>query len=192
MRAPGAHALLDGIHRFTDPDYAALTLRMSTGEDPADVFDALYERGQVVIHPTHVERTQAVATVDGLVIADTRDQVAALNAAIRDHRRARSAPPAGPPVTTRAGETVAAGDLVATRRNHPDLGVANRDRWTITTVEHDGSLMVHGRRGTRHLPADYVHHYVELAYATTVHGAQGDTVPDAHFLLDDATGAAAA
>ena len=34
--------------------------------------------------------------------------------------------------------------------------------------------------------------HLELAYATTVHGAQGDTVPDAHFVLDDATGAAAA
>ncbi len=191
--APDAHVLLDGIHRFTDPGYAALTLHMRTGQDPAGVFDALYERGQVVIHPSHVERTQALADADGLVIADTRDQVAALNAAIRDHRRTHGAsPPPGPAVTTRAGETVAAGDLVATRRNHPDLGVANRDRWTITTVKNDGSLMVHGRRGTRHLPADYVQHHVELAYATTVHGAQGDTVKSAHFLLDETTGAAAA
>ena len=189
---PDAHVLLDGIHRFTDPDYAALTLHMRTGHNPAEVFDALYERGQVVIHPTHVERTAALTRADGLVIADTRDQVAALNAAIRDHRRTQGTPPPGLAVTTRAGETVAAGDLVATRRNHPDLGVANRDRWTITTVKDDGSLTVHGRRGTRHLPADYVQDHVELAYATTVHGAQGDTVPEAHFLLDDATGAAAA
>ena len=189
---PGAHVLLDGIHRFTDPDYAALTLHMRTGHNHADVFDALYERGQVVIHPTDVQRTHALATADGLVIADTRDQVAALNAAIRDHRRTHESPPTGPAVTTRAGETVAAGDLVATRRNHPDLGVANRDRWTITTVKNDGSLIVHGRRGTRHLPADYVHDHVELAYATTVHGAQGETVPAAHFLLDETTGAAAA
>ena len=190
--APEAHLLLDGIHRFTDPDYAALTLLMRTGTRPAEVFDALYERGQVVIHPSDVERTQALAHAEGLVVADTRDQVAALNAAIRDHRRTHGTPPSGPAVTTRAGETVAAGDLVATRRNNPDLGVANRDRWTVTAAKHDGSLMVHGRRGTRHLPADYVHDHVELAYATTVHGAQGDTVPAAHFLLDETTGAAAA
>ncbi|MEO7069104.1 MAG: MobF family relaxase [Nostocoides sp.] len=190
--APGAHVLLDGIHRFTDPDYAALTLLMRTGTRSAEVFDALYERGQVVIHPSHVERTAALAHADGLVIADTREQVAALNAAIRDDRRTDTRLPTGLPVTTGAGETVSAGDLVATRRNHTDLGVANRDRWTITTVKTDGSLTVHGRRGTRHLPADYVQDHVELAYATTVHGAQGDTVPAAHFLLDDTTGAAAA
>jgi conjugative relaxase-like TrwC/TraI family protein len=189
---PDAHVLLDGIHRFTDPDYAALTLRMRTGQDPADVFDALHERGQVVIHPSDVQRTHALARADGLVIADTRDQVAALNAAIRDHRRTHGTPPPGLAVVTRAGETVAAGDLVATRRNHPDLGVANRDRWTIGAVATDGSVTVNGRHGTRHLPADYVHHHVELAYATTVHGTQGDTVNSAHFLLDETTGAAAA
>ena len=189
---PGAHVLLNGIHRFTDPDYAALTLHMRTGTRPAEVFDRLYERGQVVLHPSDAERTAALAHADGLVIADTRDQVAALNAAIREHRRTEGSLPAGPAVTTRAGETVSGGDLVTTRRNNADLAVANRDRWTVTTVKHDGSLTVHGRRGTRHLPADYVQHHVELAYATTVHGAQGDTVPAAHFLLDDATGAAAA
>ncbi|MBM6401439.1 MobF family relaxase [Phycicoccus sonneratiae] len=190
--APDAHVLLEGIHRFTDPDYAALTLLMRTGQDPAHAFDALHERGQVVLHPTAVERTAALARVDGLVIADTREQVAALNAAIRDHHRTHETSSTGPAVTTRAGETLSAGDLVATRRNNPDLRVANRDRWTITAVQHDGSLTVHGRGGTRHLPADYVQHHLELAYATTVHGAQGDTVPAAHFLLDETTGAAAA
>lgn len=182
---PGTHVLLEQLHRFTDPDYAALTLHMRTGHNPAEVFDALHDHGQIAIHPSDLERTAALAAVDGLVIADTRDQVAALNAAIRDHRRAHGASPASPAVTTRSGETISAGDLVATRRNNAELGVANRDRWTITTVNTDGSLMVHGRRGTRHLPADYVQAHVELAYATTVHGAQGDTVPEVHFLLDD-------
>ena len=84
----------------------------------------------------------------GLVIADTRDQVAALNAAIRDHRRTQEAPPSGPAVTTRAGESVSAGDLVATRRNNPDLGVANRDRWTVTTVA--DRRLAHRPRPARH------------------------------------------
>ena len=34
--------------------------------------------------------------------------------------------------------------------------------------------------------------HVELAYATTVHGAQGETVDQAHLLVGDGTGAAAA
>ncbi len=38
--------------------------------------------------------------------------------------------------------------------------------------------------GTGEIPADYVNRFVELAYATTVHGAQGDTVARAHFALE--------
>ena len=34
--------------------------------------------------------------------------------------------------------------------------------------------------------------HVELAYATTVHGAQGETVDQAHLLVGETTGAAAA
>ncbi len=189
---PEAHLVLNAIHRFTDPDYAALTLLMRTGQHPERVFDALHERGQVVIHPSDIERVAALAAADALVIADTREQVATLNAAIRDHRHATDTIPAGPTVTTRAGERVSVGDQVATRHNNPDLDVANRDRWTITSIRRDGGLTVHGISGTRHLPASYVHDHVELAYATTVHGAQGDTVDQAHLLLGQSTGAAAA
>ena len=49
-----------------------------------------------------------------------------------------------------------------------------------------------GRGGERTLPATYVREHVELAYATTVHGAQGETVDQAHLLIGETTGAAAA
>jgi hypothetical protein len=42
------------------------------------------------------------------------------------------------------------------------------------------------------LPAGYVTAHVELAYATTAHGVQGDTVPAAHMVIGESTGAAAA
>lgn len=41
-------------------------------------------------------------------------------------------------------------------------------------------------------PEAYAAKFVELAYATTVHGAQGDTVDRAHVALSETTGAAAA
>ena len=101
---PTAVVTLEKVHRFTDPDYAALSLRMRTGDDPASVFDALHRRGQIVIHASEVERTAALAEAGAagdLVIADTREQVADLNAAIRDQRgwparatAGRSRPPA--------------------------------------------------------------------------------------------------
>ena len=82
---------------------------------------------------------------------------------------------------------------MATRRNDPDLGVANRETWTVTGIGDDGSLILHGDRGRdRELPAEYATRYVELAYATTVHGAQGETVTAPTSLLGEHTGAASA
>jgi len=130
--------------------------------------------------------------VDGTLIADTREQVTALNAAIRDQRLATGDAIAAGTVSTAAGERVGVGDQIATRRNDRDLGVANRDRWTVTGTDDHGGLLVRGRGGARALPADYVRQHVELAYATTVHGAQGETVDQAHLLIGETTGAQAA
>ena len=197
-----ARVELDTVHRFVDDAYADLTLQMRAGERSGDVFDALLARGEIVVHPTDVERLAAVtaAAVDDpraapLLIADTREQVSLLNAAIRDERRTSKGtedPGETSTLTTSAGEQLSTGDRVATRRNDRDLGVANRDTWTVTDVGDDGSLVVRGRCGDRTLPADYARRHVELAFATTVHGAQGDTVDHAHLLIGETTGAASA
>lgn len=207
---PEAHHELESVHRFSDEAYADLSLLMRTGERSGEVFDALLERGQIVLHASEVERAAALAAIgaDGadkggqLVIADTRDQVAALNAAIRDRRHGTGVPPgeqpreqagelAGEPITRR-GERIGLGDRIATRRNDRDLGVANRDTWTVTGIGEYGSLCVTGRAGQRELPADYVREHVELAFTTTAYGAQGETVDSAHFALGETTGAASA
>ena len=193
---------LDTVHRFVDDTYADLTLQMRTSERSGDVFDTLVDRGEIVIHPTEVERLAAVTRAAAgdlraapLLIADTREQVGLLNAAVRDLRLSdegavESAEAAT--LTTTAGEQLSKGDRVATRRNDRDLGVANRDTWTVAAVGDDGSLLVRGRSGERRLPAEYVRRHVELAFATTVHGAQGDTVDHAHLLIGETTGAASA
>jgi hypothetical protein len=92
-------------------------------------------------------------------------------------------------MVTSAGERLGVGDRVATRRNDRDLNVANRDTWTITAIAVDGTLTVQGasRNGTRTLPAAYVRDQVELAYATTAYGAQGDTTHTGHLLLGEHT-----
>ncbi len=193
---------LDTVHRFVDHVYADLTLQMRAGERSGDVFDTLLVRGEIVVHATDVERLAAVAAaaVDDpraapLLIADTREQVGLLNAAIRDERRTSKGaedPGETSTLTTSAGEQLSPGDRVATRRNDRDLGVANRDTWTVTGVGDDGSLLIRGRCGERTLPAEYARRHVELAFATTVHGAQGDTVDHAHLLISETTGAASA
>jgi exodeoxyribonuclease V alpha subunit len=82
--------------------------------------------------------------------------------------------------------------VIVTRRNDHDLGVANRETWTVARVHRDGRITVDDcERGRRQLPADYVRGQVELGYAVTGYGAQGDTTTEAHLVLTDTTTGAA-
>jgi hypothetical protein len=203
---PEAVVSLDVVHRFTDPDYAALSLAMRTGVRVSEVFDALVKRNQIRLYPTEAERTQALADLAAdnvltgqtgptgvLVMADTREQVAAINGAVRDRLVAAGYVDDRRGVTTGAGEHLGVGDRVMTRRNDRDLAVANRDTWTITNIAPDGILTLQGdgRTGARTLPAAYVREHLELAYATTVHGAQGETTHTGHLVVGEHTTAAA-
>ena len=189
------------MHRFPDPDVRR--------PDPADahlvsaageVFDALLDRGQIVIHASEVERVPGPRRgAEGLV--DRRHPRPG-----RRPQRRHPRPPA-PTGDERRGERrgergrsprapaseIGVGDRVATRRNDRDLGVANRDTWTVTAV---GGRRQRSRprpqRATAPCPPPTCSEHVELAYATTVHGAQGETVDPAHLLLGETTGAAAA
>jgi hypothetical protein len=138
-----------------------------------------------------------------VVVIDTREQATALNAAIRDRLVADGLVDDLRATSTRAGQRVGSGDRIATRRNDRQLGVANRDTWTVTAVGPDGDLVVTPTSDApggvppsagpqRLLPRDYVTSYVELAYAATAYGVQGDTVPTAHVVIDEHTGAASA
>ncbi|WP_179659243.1 MobF family relaxase [Nocardioides panzhihuensis] len=196
----GTHLTLDVLHRFTDPDYADLTLKLREGRDTEDVFDRLLARGEIIIHPSEAERLQALASLGAadrppLITADTRDQVTALNAEVRHHRATTHTAPEATvmrSVVTDAGDRIGVGDRITTRRNDPDLDVVNRDTWTVTQVSIDGGLRVKGTPGRRRLPSSYVAEHVELAYASTIHGAQGETVDEAHLLIGERINAAAA
>ncbi|MDK3258894.1 ATP-dependent DNA helicase [Blastococcus capsensis] len=226
-----AYLTLRGLHRFTrtgpdgrtlpDTGYADLTLAMRSGDDPGKVFDALLARGQIRLHPDPDARREALAATTAAsyaagqrpaVVADTREQVGELNAAIRDRLVAASRVDDVHALVTASGERVGVGDRVVTRRNDPDLDVANRDTWVVAVVGSRGDLLVTpadvtpalGARGSvtpavtprwqgaRVLPAYYVAAHVELAYATTAHGAQGETVTAANLVVGEHTGAASA
>src|SRR5665811_408562 len=83
-------------------------------------------------------------------------------------------------------------DRVQTRRNHSELGVANRQTWTVQHVTDDGDVWAreagaiggHGR--SVRLPADYLAEHTHLAYAATSYGVQSATTPRAHTVLSDA------
>jgi hypothetical protein len=89
------------------------------------------------------------------------------------------------------GNRATPGELIITRTNDRRLRtsvsdwVKNGDRWTVSSVDHDGGLRVKHRRSGRtvHLPASYVRDSVELGYATTIHTAQGITADTMHGLI---------
>ena len=193
---PEASVTLDAVHRFTDPAYAKLSLAMRTGRNPEGVFDRLVQRGQIVLHSDEASRTTVLAddaaATGALVAADTREQVADLNQAIRERHITAGKVADSRVLITDGGERLGVGDKVSTRRNDHDLGVANRDTWTVTGLRDDGTLHLTGSAGTRELPYWYAVHDVELAYASTVYGAQGETTRKAQLVLSEHTGAASA
>ena len=69
------------------------------------------------------------------------------------------------------------GDVVQTRRNDKGRGVENRAMWTIDRIESEGVRLVSvtDSGDTRLVPLDYVAEHVHLAYASTVHGVQGES-----------------
>jgi exodeoxyribonuclease V alpha subunit len=202
--APDRCVELEGARRFTDPDYADLSLRMRSGEIAGWVFDELLDRGEIVVHTSDVERDHALAVRASrgeLVVADTRDQVGRINALAHQIRlitgqvAGQVTGEAADQVTTGTGEQIGVGDRIATRRNDSEVDVANRETWTVTNTTTTSAgrwLVVVGEAGRRTLPPDYVAQHVELAYATTAYGAQGTTVASAHVLVGDHTGAASA
>ncbi|MDX6307028.1 MAG: hypothetical protein QOI06_74, partial [Nocardioidaceae bacterium] len=177
------------------------------GERVGEVWDALCRRDQVRIYTSEAERTQALAGLSAdaiatghrdaagtLMMADMREQVAGLNGAIRDRLVAVGHVDDDQAVVTGAGERIGVGDRVATRRNDRDLRVTNRAIWTVTAIGTDGSLTLRGRRATdlHTVPRAYLREHIELAYATTVYGAQGETTSTGHLVLGEHTSAASA
>ena len=190
---------LTSLHRFTDPIYAQLTLDLRTGREPARLFGRLHALGLVELHEDAETLRAAVATdrIDGAAITTaTNDEARELNALIREDRvRAGLVDDAGT-VEGSDGLSIGKGDLIQTRRNDSEVGVANRQAWIVQRVGDDGDLWVRDAASERkqqrsvRLPAKYVAEHAHLAYASTAYGVQGMTAPESHTILSDALSAA--
>jgi len=190
-------AELTTVRRFRGEWEGPASLRLRAGD--ATVLDSYLERGRVSdgsapVMAEAVYRGWLADTTAGrtaLMIASDTATVTALGERARADRVAAGQVQADG-VELRDGTTAGVGDRVVTRRNDRRLAVfsgadfvKNRDLWQVTDRHRDGSLTVqHARHAGRvRLPAAYVAEHVELAYATTGHGAQGLTVDTAHALL---------
>lgn len=193
VRHATANIELDTVHRFTDPEYAALTVQLRSPRDKdhaLQIADSLHAQGRVIrvessddaraaivegYLSTHA-RAQRVAIVCG-----TNSEADAINALIQQRRVDRHELD----VTTLAWgmgqQRLLAGDTVQTRRNDSLTGVENRASWIIDRINPDTIDIVSpadsGER--RRITREYALEHVQLAYASTVHGIQGDTVDTA-------------
>lgn len=187
------------LHRFTDPDYATLTLAMRDRESPGDVFDRLAAMRLVTLHTDddaareHI--TEHARDGEAITVA-TNDEAAAVNERIRTGRVETGEIDDAVTATGGDGLSIGRGDLIQTRKNSSDLGVANRQQWIVQQVTEDGTVYARetgsGRKSPRTvaLPAEYVGEHVRLSYAATAYGVQGATVDSSHTILSDATSAA--
>lgn len=121
-----------------------------------------------------------------LLIASTREQVSALNAAAQKTRAGRKELDLQqPPMRLSDGLEAHIGDTILTRRNDYELVtsagdvVRNGQRWTVEYFNTDGSAQVRrldDTSATVTLSSDYLRDSAQLGYASTGHSAQGATV----------------
>jgi hypothetical protein len=183
-------AALTHVHRFTNPDEAAATLRLRDGDPSVAHWYESHHRLVGGVRPAVLDRLYTDWKLDqstdttSIMVSDRADIVRELSIRAQLDRRALGiAEHSG--VALHDGTHAGVGDLVVTRLNDRTWQlfdgkdfVKNGDVWTVTARDQHGRLTVkhvdHG--GIVTLPAGYVAESVELGYALTVHRAQGLTV----------------
>ncbi len=190
---------LDRLHRFEQPWEATASLGLRAGDSRALATYATYGRIRPGTFDEHLDTIadqwqHAHTAGETLSITSTRNEhVAAVNDHIQRARVERN--DLDPATATQIADGVAmVGDVVATRQNDRRLrtttgdSVRNRHRWTVTDTNGDGVTVTRfDGHGTITLPTEYVRRHVELAYATTEHGAQGETADRSITLATNAT-----
>ena len=192
-------AELSGVHRFSDPWEAVASRRLRQGD--ASVLAEYEDHGRVLAG----DRKEALnaahevwrkARADGRSVVVMAADHATVDALAMRARASRAAlgevEQAGTPV---GNQVVGTGDEVITTRNDRRLvtssgaWVRNGDRWQVLAHRPDGSLLLGSldARGKVALPSEYVRENVSLAYAVTVHKAQGLTTDQAVLVVDKAT-----
>jgi len=151
------------------------------------------ERAEMVEQLYQAWKADIDAGRTSLMIAADSATVAELNRRARADRVATGAV-CSDGLRVADGQSAGVGDEVVTRANNRLVAtgrrwVKNGDRWVVTATNTDGSMALRrsGGGGEVVLPADYVAHHVELAYATTAHRAQGRSVDTAHAMVSPTT-----
>ncbi|MFJ8896780.1 AAA family ATPase [Leifsonia sp. NPDC102414] len=183
--------LLDGQgNPVRDDEYAELTKKLrepASEEEARQVAAALISGGHVVtvtdqaavLHymvDRHRELTQSGKTLS--LVVSTNEEAQTINEAIQAGRLTRGELDTSRIAFAQNGQPVYAGETVQTRRNDTDTGVNNRDLWTVEAIQSDGTVRLASMATsglTRTVSSEYFADHAHLAYASTVHGEQGET-----------------
>lgn len=189
IRHANAAVELDTVHRFRDPEYAALTLRL---RDAGDRERALVVAGELAEHG-HVDRVDHHDAARGRMIdayfewhargkrvtlvAGTNAEADAINDAIQQRRVDQGELDVRVAAWGIGQQRILVGDTVQTRRNDPRTGVENRAQWIVRGIRDDYlSLVSLSDSGeVARVSTEYAREHLQLTYASTVHGVQGDT-----------------
>ncbi|MCF7552169.1 MobF family relaxase [Pseudonocardia sp. WMMC193] len=203
LAGAGARYELADARRFSAEWERAASLRLRAGDER--VLGDYHRHGRLLDSGTpdqaeaSASRAWLADTLAGrrsLLLVDTNEQAARLSAQLRAElvrlgRVAEHGVPLG-----LQGTYAGVGDLVEARANGWHLagvegnhrGPINRETYQVTAVRDDGTLEVTTRDGQPIvLPAGYVTDNVALAYASTVHSAQGATVDTSHTVVTPRT-----
>ena len=147
-------AELVDIHRFTHEWEKAASLDLRHGRPEAIDAYLIHERvtdgdtEDMIDAAYRAWRDDTQAGKASVLVTDNTKAVVELNARARAERLAAGKTPAGPEVPLIDGTRASVGDWVITRKNDRRLRtlrsgwVRNGDRWTVTDVRDDGSLVV--------------------------------------------------
>ncbi|WP_216656407.1 MobF family relaxase [Nocardioides marmotae] len=193
---------LNEIHRFSNEWEKEASLALSRGDVQVISAYARHKRIREGLTDEMVDaayvawRSDCATGRASVLVTESARDVRALNERARadrllldgavDHREAQLVD----------GCRASVGDVVITRQNdrrsRTTRGgwVKNGDRWLITDIRRDCSVVVKrlggdGRRTV--LPPGYVAEHVDLGYAVTAHRAQGVTVDTAHVVVTAST-----
>jgi conjugative relaxase-like TrwC/TraI family protein len=197
----GAQTLtLSEVRRFTADWERDASLRL---RDADETVIAEYDRrGRIIDGGTEEAAVAAIAkaaAADRLagrsvhVTAPTNQLAGEVSAAVRAHLVAAGVVTEHGVVLGRDGCTAGVGDVVQARRIDRNLGLVNRETYRVLDVQGGGLDVVSTTTGEALIiPASYVEQDVTLAYAGTVHSAQGATVGVGHALVTPNTTPASA
>jgi hypothetical protein len=180
---------LTAIHRFKDAEYGRLSMRLrdpGSEEAATDVARELYDGGHVACVTNDVDARahmvsgyfeaagagQSIALVTG-----TNFDAQLVNESIQNERVARGQLTIKRLAEGQEGQRLLEGDVVQTRRNDSNTGVENRALWVVKKIRSEEIVLENAAQAgdTRTVTREYGTKHLHLAYASTVHGIQGET-----------------